>query len=173
MKYISLLLLMFAGICNAGFESYGQIAKEGDFSSLWKIEGDALEVTVRGSNDGFDGYVVIGEELTSAASDFYTFTIDVKNIDSNDSFGYSLVVIDSNDDIIASSLVETLAPNEYATLTLSDDDGFAGIGTFNYGVKIEGGNDLFLSEFSNLSVPEPMTMVTLAAGGISLLRRRK
>ena len=171
MKYISLLLLMVAGICNAGLMDFSEIESYGAYSGLWSIDGDSLQVTVRGVNAGDDGYVIVGESLTSSANDYYAFSIDVKNIDANDSFEYSLVLID--DGAVSSSSVVTLAPGESATLTLTDANNFAGIGDFDYGVKIKGGNDVFLSELSNVAVPEPMTMITLAAGGLSLLRRRK
>ena len=172
MKYISILLLMVAGICNAGLMEFTEIDSYGAYSGLWTVDGDSLQVTVRGVNAGDDGYVVVGEELNSSANDYYAFTIDVKNIDSNDSFDYSLVVIDEGS-VIASSNIASLAPGQDTTLVLTDANGFAGIGDFAYGVKIYGGNDVFLTELSNASVPEPMTIATLAAGGLSLIRRRK
>ncbi len=172
MKYMSILLLLVAGICNAGLVDFTELDSYGAYSGLWTVDGDSIQVTVRGVNAGDDGYVIVGEELNSSATDFYSFKIDVKNIDANDSFNYSLVVIDEGA-VIASSLIETLAPGEYATLSVSDINGFAGIGDFAYGVKIMGGNDIFLSELSNASVPEPMTIATLAAGGLSLICRRK
>ncbi len=174
MKYLSIILLLVAGLANAALIDYVQIDASGTNSGLWditSISGDAVEA--RGVVDGLTGYVVVGETIDLADFDVALFSVDVKNVDLNDTFGYflygavgSTIVMDGMD---------TLAPGDSATLTFDPLNyaSLSGSGPITYGVGIYGGDDIFVTELSRLVVPEPVAVVSLAVGGLVVLRRFK
>ena len=174
MKYISIILLMFAGAVNAGLATYGQIESSGTNSELWDvtpISADAVEV--RGVVDGLSGYVVVGETIDISMFDAALFSIDVKNIDLNDTFDYFLYA--SVGSTVIMDGMATLAPGDGTTLTFSSANyaSLTGSGDIAYGVGIYGGDDIFVTELSYLVVPEPVAVVSLAVGGLVFLRRFK
>ena len=171
MKYLLSLLLLVAGVANAGLLSYDQIDSYGAESALWgpPYFNVGPVATFRGVNDGMDGFVVVGESYVADSALTYNIYVDVENLDLNDTFDYSLIAY--TDVTPVTSSVLTLAPGGAGALELS---GVTYDGLFEYGVKIKGGDDVFVTRLSNLRiVPEPATIATLVLGSAVILYRRK
>ena len=172
MRYLTaFLMLMLTGIASASLIGFDELETSGTGSAFWTntLVGSGPVVEVRGVNDGLAGFVVVGTSFVADSAYTYDIYLDVKNVDLNDTFDYSLIAYTGVTPV--SSAPVTLAPGASSPLVLS---GVTYDGTFSYGVKIEGGDDIFVTELSNLRiVPEPMTVATLAVGSLVIFRRKR
>ncbi len=170
-KFLFAALAAIAGIAsvsNAALMDFHQIAAVGEDSKVRIVNSAENDIDIRGIVSD-SGYVIIGNEVTGInPADTLTYGITVSNYD-DDTFDFTLLAYTAGGTLAS----DTANLGTDGTATLSID--VTGASDYNFGVKVSGKDDAFI--YVNLSdltvVPEPMTMSTLALGGLAFLRKRR
>ncbi|MBN2841985.1 MAG: PEP-CTERM sorting domain-containing protein [Sedimentisphaerales bacterium] len=158
-----------ASLASAAIVDFSYVTKSnnpGDYSNIFTVAAQGNDAIVEGLVFGPSAYVVAGEQISSsAASDNHV--IYVTNQDNNDNFKFTLVALDSSYNFIATGTSVELADGETGMIQLT----VTNVPSYFVGVKVEGDNDVFKAKLSY--VPEPLTLSSLAIGGLALLRKNR
>ncbi len=163
-------VLGMVSLTGAALVDYGFVTNSGttgDYSDIFSVTAQGSDAIVEGLVFGPSAFVVAGEQIYSSSTASDDYVIYVTNQDNNDNFKFTLVALDSSYNFIATGTSVDLASGQTGMIQLN----VSNTPSYFVGVKVEGENDVFKAKLSY--VPEPLTLSSLALGGLALLRKNR